>query len=169
HEIITVRPTDVPVYVEMGACDCGIVGKDVLWESQRDLYEIADLRFGACRLVFAAPDGSPLASGRWPASLRVATKYPQAARRWFATRGDGAELIKLHGSVELAPSAGLADGIVDVVATGATLRANRLAEVATIAASTARLVVNVASMKTRSVPITELAGALRRTVEARSA
>lgn len=169
HEIITVRPTDVPVYVEMGACDCGIVGKDVLWESQRDLYEIADLRFGACRLVFAAPDGSPLAAGRWPASLRVATKYPQAARRWFATRGDGAELIKLHGSVELAPSAGLADGIVDVVATGATLRANRLAEVATIAASTARLVVNVASMKTRSVPITELAGALRRTVEARSA
>ena len=167
HEVITVRPTDVPVYVEMGACDCGVVGKDVLWESERDLYEIADLRFGGCRLVFAAPEGSPLAGGSWPASLRVATKYPNAARRWFADRGDGAELIKLYGSVELAPSAGLADGIVDLVATGATLRANRLAEVATIADSTARLVVNVASMKTRSAAITDLAAALRRTVEAR--
>jgi ATP phosphoribosyltransferase len=168
HDVITVRPTDVPVYVEMGACDCGIVGKDVLWESGRDLYEIADLRFGGCRLVFAAPEESPLAAGAWPASLRVATKYPNAARRWFATRGDGAELIRLHGSVELAPSAGLADGIVDVVATGTTLRANRLTEIATIGASSARLVVNVASMKTRSAAVTELALALRRTVEARS-
>jgi ATP phosphoribosyltransferase len=164
---VKVRPTDVPVYVEMGGCECGIVGKDVLWESGRDLYEIADLHFGGCRLVFAAPEESPLATGDWPAPLRVATKYPNAARRWFATRGDGAELIKLHGSVELAPSAGLADGIIDLVATGSTLRANRLAEIATIAASTARLVVNVASMKTRSAAITELATALRRTVEAR--
>jgi ATP phosphoribosyltransferase regulatory subunit len=166
HDVITVRPTDVPVYVEMGACDCGIVGKDVLWESGRDLYEIADLRFGGCRLVFAAPEESPLAAGAWPASLRVATKYPNAARRWFATRGELAELIRLHGSVELAPSAGLADGIVDVVATGTTLRANRLAEIATIGDSSARLVVNVASMKTRSAAVTELALALRRTVEA---
>jgi ATP phosphoribosyltransferase len=165
HEVITVRPTDVPVYVEMGACDCGIVGKDVLWESGRELYEIADLRFGICRLVLAAPEGSALSTGAWPPSLRVATKYPQAARRFFAGRGDGAELIRLHGSVELAPSAGLSDGIVDLVATGATLRANRLCEVTTIATSTARLVVNVASMKTRSAAITELATTLRRTVE----
>ena len=169
HEVITVRPTDVPVYVEMGACDCGIVGKDVLWELRRELYEIADLRFGGCRLVLAAPEGSALATGSWPAALRVATKYPQAARRFFAGRGDGAELIRLHGSVELAPSAGLSDGIVDLVATGATLRANRLCEVATIATSTARLVVNVASMKTRSAAITELATTLRRTVEEGSA
>jgi ATP phosphoribosyltransferase regulatory subunit len=167
HEVITVRPTDVPVYVEMGACDCGIVGKDVLWESRRELYEIADLGFGHCRLVLAAPEGSALAGGPWPAPLRVATKYPQAARRFFAARGDGADLIKLNGSVELAPSAGLSDGIVDLVATGATLRANRLCEVATIAESTARLVVNVASMKTRSAAITELATRLRRTVEER--
>ena len=159
------RPTDVPVYVEMGACDCGIVGKDVLWESQRELYEIADLRFGACRLVLAAPEGSVLATGSWPASLRVATKYPQAAQRFFAGRGDFPELIRLHGAVELAPSAGLSDGIVDLVATGATMRANRLCEVATIATSTARLVVNVASMKTRSAAVTELATRLRRTVE----
>lgn len=169
HEVITVRPTDVPAYVEMGACDCGIVGKDVLWESTRDLYEIADLCFGECRLVLAAPEGSPLAGGDWPASLRIATKYPVSAQRWFATRGEGAELIKLHGSVELAPSAGLAEGIVDVVATGTTLRANRLSEVETIGTSTARLVVNVASMKTRSSAINELASSLRRTVEARSA
>lgn len=167
HEVITVRPTDVPVYVEMGACDCGIVGKDMLWESERELYEIADLQFGGCRLVFAAPEESRLVAGELPPSLRVATKYPKAARRWFAARGDGAELIRLHGSVELAPSAGLADGIVDLVASGATLRANRLAEIATIDASTARLVVNVASMKTRTDALTRLAGALRRTVEAR--
>jgi ATP phosphoribosyltransferase regulatory subunit len=166
HEVITVRPIDVPVYVEMGACDCGIVGKDVLWESRRDLYEIADLRFGHCRLVLAAPEGSPLTGESWPAPLRVATKYPRAARRFFAGRGDGAELIKLYGSVELAPSAGLSDGIVDIVATGDTLRANRLCEVTTIAESTARLVVNVASMKTRSDAITQLAAALRRTTEA---
>ena len=166
NEVITVRPTDVPVYVEMGACDCGIVGKDVLWECRSvELYELADLRFGVCRLVLAAPEGSELAGGSWPSSLRVATKYPQAARRFFAGRGGGAELIRLHGSVELAPSAGLSDGIVDLVATGATLRANRLCEVATIATSTARLVVNVASMKTRGAAITELATTLRRTVE----
>jgi ATP phosphoribosyltransferase regulatory subunit len=165
HEVITVRPADVPVYVELGACDCGIVGKDVLWESSRELYEIADLRFGVCRLVLAAPDGSALAEGSWPPALRVATKYPQSARRFFAGRGGGAELIRLHGSVELAPSAGLSDGIVDLVATGATLRANRLSEVATIATSTARLVVNVASMKTRSAAITALATTLRRSVE----
>ncbi len=169
HEVITVRPTDVPVYVEMGACDCGIVGKDVLWESRRDLYELADLGFGHCRLVLAAPEGSALARGEWPPSLRVATKYPHSARAFFAGRGDGAELIRLHGSVELAPSAGLSDGIVDLVATGATLRANRLCEVTTIASSTARLVVNVASMKTRSAAITELASSLRRTAEARGA
>ena len=168
HEVITVRPTDVPVYVEMGACDCGIVGKDMLWESGREMYEIADLRFGRCRLVVAAPEGSALEGEHWPPSLRVATKYPNAAQRFFATRGDGAELIKLHGSVELAPSAGLADCIVDLVATGATLRANRLAEVATIGESTARLVANVASIKTRSAAVNELAAALRRTVEARA-
>ncbi len=167
HEVITVRPTDVPVYVEMGACDCGIVGKDVLWESPRELYELADLEFGVCRLVLAAPEGSALAAGDWPASLRVATKYPRTARSYFAGRGDGAELIRLHGSVELAPSAGLADGIVDIVATGKTLRANRLCEVAVIDESTARLVVNVASMKTRGAAIGRLASTLRRAVEAR--
>ncbi len=165
HEIVLVRPTDVPVYVEMGACDCGIVGKDVLWESRRDVYEVADLDFGACRLVLAAPEGSAVARGEWPAGLRIATKYPLAAQRHFEASAIQAELIKLHGSVELAPSAGLADAVVDVVATGATLRANRLVEVEQIGSSTARLIVNVASMKTRSVAVNELAAALRGHVE----
>ena len=96
--VVKVRPTDVPVYVEMGACDAGIVGKDILWESPRDCYELVDLRFGACRLVLAAPEGSPLTRGSFPRSLRAATKYPVAARRYFHSVGLAVELIRLHGS-----------------------------------------------------------------------
>ncbi|MHB8718462.1 MAG: ATP phosphoribosyltransferase regulatory subunit [Candidatus Dormibacteria bacterium] len=165
HDIILVRPTDVPVYVEMGACDIGIVGKDVLWESGRELYELADLGFGPCRLVLAVPQGSSIAAGAWPPSPRIATKYVAAARRFLDALSTQAEIIKLYGSVELAPAAGLADAIVDVVATGATLRANHLLEVATIGSSTARLIANVASMKTRSAPVTAVAAALRRHLE----
>ena len=157
-----VRPTDVPVYVEMGACDAGIVGKDVLWESSRDCYELVDLRFGACRLVVAALEGSVVAAGEWPVSLRAATKYPRSARRFFDSLGVAAELIKLHGSVELAPALGLADCIVDITATGTTLRANRLVEVAEAGGSTTRLIVNQASLKTRNREISTLAAALRR-------
>jgi ATP phosphoribosyltransferase len=169
HRLIKVRPTDVPVYVEMGAADCGIVGKDMLWESHRDAYELVDLRFGGCRLVLAAPQDSALAAGTWPPSLRVATKYPRAAVRFFDRIHVTAELIKLHGSVELAPATGLADAILDIVATGRTLRANRLVEVAEAGRSTARLIVNQASLKTRSEAVTTLAAALRRGVEARAA
>lgn len=166
NAFIKVRPTDVPVYVEMGAADCGIVGKDVLWESSRDCYELVDLRFGACRLVFAAPAGSPLACGDWSSPLRVATKYPAAARRFFAGMAVNVELIRLHGSVELAPAAGLADGVVDISATGETLRANRLVEIAEVDASTARLIVNQAALKTRSDAVNALAAALRRAADA---
>ena len=169
HRLIKVRPTDVPVYVDMRAADCGIVGKDVLWESQRDTYELVDLRFGGCRLVLAALEGSGLARGEWPPSLRVATKYPVAARRFFDRLGVAAELIKLHGSVELAPLTGLADAIVDITATGRTLRANRLVEVAQAGASTARFVVNQASRKTRADEVNATAAALRRAVEAAAA
>ena len=113
---VKVRPTDVPVYVEMGACDCGIVGKDVLWESSRECYELADLRFGMCRLVLAAPRDSPLARahGRPRCAWRPSIRRRPAA----SSRRDAAELIRLHGSVELAPATGLADCIVDIVATG---------------------------------------------------
>jgi ATP phosphoribosyltransferase len=167
--VVKVRPTDVPVYVEMGACDAGIVGKDILWESPRDCYELVDLRFGACRLVLAAPQGSPLAEGRFPQSLRAATKYPIAARRFFDSLGLAVELIKLHGSVELAPAMGLADCVVDITATGRTLIANHLVEVAEAGRSTARLISNQASLKTRSEAVNQLAAALRRTVTARAA
>jgi ATP phosphoribosyltransferase len=162
--VARVRPTDVPVYVEMGACDAGIVGKDILWESSRDCYELLDLGFGACRLVLAAPEGSPLTRGEWPRPLRVATKYPVAARRFFESVGAAAELIKLHGSVELAPAMGLADSVVDITATGATLRANHLVEVAEAARSTARLIVNQASLKTRGEAVNRLASSLRQAV-----
>ncbi|HZS14476.1 MAG TPA: ATP phosphoribosyltransferase [Candidatus Dormibacteraeota bacterium] len=167
-EFVKTRPTDVPVYVEMGACDAGVVGKDMLWESARDCYEIVDLRFGGCRLVLAAPEKSLLARGQWPPSLRVATKYPQAARAFFDRIGVAAELIKLHGSIELAPATGLADAVLDITATGRTLRANRLVEVAEAGRSTARLIVNQASIKTRAAEVNELASALRRVVEKRA-
>ncbi len=160
--VVRVRPTDVPVYVELGGCDAGVVGKDILWESPRDCYELVDLGFGACRLVLAAPDGSPLSRGEWPRPLRAATKYPIAARRFFDQLGVAAELIKLHGSVELAPAMGLADAVVDITATGETLRVNHLVEVAEAGRSTARLIVNQASLKTRSAAINRLAAALRR-------
>jgi len=164
HRLVKIRPTDVPVYVEMGAADCAIVGKDMLWESRREIYELVDLRFGECRLVLAAPQGSALASGQWPPNLRVATKYPNAARRFFDRRGIAVDLIKLHGSVELAPATGLADAILDITATGRTLKANGLVEVAEADRSTARLIVNQASLKTRAAEVNAVASALRRTV-----
>ena len=166
NALIKVRPTDIPVYVEMGAADCGIVGKDVLWESTRECYELVDLRFGACRLVLAAPEESALAAGDWSGPLRVATKYPESARRFFAGRAVTVELIRLHGSVELAPATGLADAVLDITASGTTLRANRLVEVAEAGCSTARLVVNHAALKTRSDAVNALAAALRRVAAA---
>jgi ATP phosphoribosyltransferase len=159
---VKVRPTDVPVYVEMGACECGIVGKDVLWESSRECYELADLGFGRCRLVLAAPRDSALAHGLWPQSLRVATKYPVSARRFFAARSIDVVLIRLHGSVELAPLTGLADCVLDITATGRTLLANNLVEVADAGASTARLIANHAALKTRNEAVGAIAMALRR-------
>jgi ATP phosphoribosyltransferase len=141
--LLLVRPSDVPAYVEFGAADCGIVGKDVLWETDRNVAELADLGFGYCRLVVAARridryhEGAP-----FPTFLRVATKFTNAAETFFAERDLPVELIPLHGSVELAPLAGLADLIVDLVATGTTLREHDLVVVEEIAASTARFVVN---------------------------
>ena len=161
---VKVRPTDVPVYVELGGADIGIVGKDMLWEAHGDVYELVDLRFGHCRLVLAAPARSPLAHGEWPPALRVATKYPRAARTFFDRLGIAVELIKLHGSIELAPLTGLSDAILDITATGTTLRANDLVEVVEAARSTARLIVNHASLKTRSAAVDAYAATLRRTV-----
>ena len=148
-KFMIIRPTDVPVYVERGGADLGIVGKDVLEETGASVVELLDLGFGPCRLVFAVPEKSRLRTlADVPAHLKIATKFPQSAARFFAGRGLSVELVKLYGSVELAPQMGLADGIVDLVATGETLRAHGLRVVTELLRSTARLVANRVSWKT---------------------
>lgn len=151
-QLLIIRPSDVPTYVEHGAADFGIVGKDVLMEHGSDsLYEPLDLGLAKCRLSVAAPKNrEPLPAFQRP---RVATKYPEITRRHFAAKGQQVEIIKLYGSMELAPLVGLADCIVDLINTGSTLRANGLVETETIAAISARLVVNKASMKTKHAAV----------------
>jgi ATP phosphoribosyltransferase len=163
--VVLVRPADVPAYVDHGAADLGIVGKDVLWESDGRHYELVDLRFGACQLVLAVPEGSKLAGPEtWPPLLRIATKYPRTTAAWFDARGQAVEVVRLHGSVELAPQVGLVDGIVDLTATGRTLRENKLRVAGVLASSTARLVANQASLKTRTEAMQALVGRLREAV-----
>jgi ATP phosphoribosyltransferase len=163
--VVLVRPTDVPAYVDHGAADLGIVGKDVLWESDGAHYELVDLRFGACRLVLAVPEGSRLAGPEtWPPLLRVATKYPRTTTWWFDARGQAVEVVRLHGSVELAPQVGLVDAIVDLTATGRTLKENKLRVAGVLGSSTARLVANQASLKTRTDAVQALVARLREAV-----
>jgi len=157
---LIVRPVDVPTYVEYGAADVGIVGKDVLLEQDSDVYEPLDLGFGACRIAVAALRGQ-VARDRLSSKLRVATKYPKITERYFNQRGVPVEIIKLYGSIELAPIVGLADRIVDLVETGNTLKAHDLIEVECIAQSTARLIVNRASLKLQHKAVTELVKKLR--------
>ena len=160
--VILVRPSDVPAYVDHGAADLGIVGKDILWETPGAHYELVDLRFGDCRLVLAVPESSILnGPDTWPPMLRVATKYPRTAGAWFESRGQAVEVVRLHGSVELAPQVGLVDGIVDLTATGRTLRENRLRVAAVLGESTARLIANQASLKTRSAAVQSVVSRLR--------
>ena len=163
--VILVRPADVPSYVDHGAADLGIVGKDILWESPGSHYELVDLRFGGCRLVLAVPDGSRLdGPDTWPPLMRVATKYPRTSTAWFETRGQAVELVRLHGSVELAPQVGLVDAIVDLTATGRTLRENRLRVAGVLGDSTARLIANQASMKTRTAAVQSVVSRLREAI-----
>jgi ATP phosphoribosyltransferase len=157
---LIVRPTDVPTYVEYGAADVGIVGKDVLLEQDSDVYEPLDLGFGACRIAVAALRGQT-SRDRLSSKIRVATKYPKITERYFNQRGVPVEIIKLYGSIELAPIVGLADRIVDLVETGKTLKAHDLVEVECIAQSTARLIVNRASLKLQHKAVTELVKKLR--------
>lgn len=152
-----VRATDVPTYVEYGCADLGIVGKDTLLEQEKDLYEPLDLKFGYCRMMVAEP--ANLAGDDDPSSwtrIRIATKYPNFTEKYFATRGVQVEVIKLYGSIELAPLVGLSERIVDLVSTGETLKQNGLVEVETIAEITTRLIVNRASLKTKHKRITEI-------------
>lgn len=163
--VIVVRPADVPAYVDHGAADLGIVGKDILWESPGRHYELVDLCFGGCRLVLAVPDASALDGPEtWPPTLRIATKYPRTATAWFESRGQAVEVVQLHGSVELAPQVGLVDGIVDLTATGRTLRENRLRIAGVLGESTARLIANQASLKTRSEAVQSVVSRLREAV-----
>ena len=161
--LLVLKPVDVPTYVEYGAADLGIVGKDVLAEQEPDVYEPLDLGVGSCRLVVAEPralmEKDDPTKWSW---VRVATKYPNLTRRYFAERGIQVEVVRLDGSIELAPLVGLADRIVDLVQSGETLRANGLVEVAQIMASTARLIVNRAAQKTAYTAVSRLLEDLRR-------
>jgi len=139
-----VKPMDVSIYVERGAADVGVAGKDVLAEFSPDIYELLDLGVGRCRMAVAAPAGyTDTGRGR----LRVATKYPAVARDYYAARGRDIEIIRLNGSIEIAPKVGLSDVIVDIVETGATLRENELEVIDTVFPISARVIVNKASYK----------------------
>jgi len=153
---MVIRPTDVPIYVEHGAADLGVVGHDVLREEQRDVYEPMSLGFGHCRLVVAGPPEIRNESLHLRHRLRVATKYPRLARQHFLQRGISAEVVSLSGSVELAPQVGLADLVVDMVQTGHTMRENNLVEIDEIMSSEACLIVNRASHKLRLREINRL-------------
>jgi len=163
--VVLVRPSDVPAYVDHGAADLGIVGKDVLWEYQGAHYELVDLRFGACQLVLAVPEASKLAGPEtWPPLMRVATKYPRTTGFWFDAHGQSVEVVSLHGSVELAPQVGLVEAIVDLTASGETLRENRLRVAGVLGSSTARLIANQASLKTRTDAVQAMVARLREAV-----
>jgi ATP phosphoribosyltransferase len=142
-KLVIIRATDVPTYVQYGAADLGVAGKDVLMEHGGEgLYEPLDLNIARCRMMVAGPENAPVNS-----RLRIATKYVNCAREYFAARGQQVEIIKLYGSMELAPLVGLADRIVDLVDTGNTLKANGLAPLEHMADISSRLIVNKASMK----------------------
>jgi ATP phosphoribosyltransferase len=162
--IVTMRPSDVPTYVEHGAADIGITGKDVLLEQpEREVYELLDLGYGHCRMVVAAREGDDALreSLRRLGRVRLATKYPRIAARHFAETGRQAEIVEVKGSVELAPLTGLVDGIVDLTATGRTLVENHLEVVEEIAASTARLVANPVAHKLKAAEIDALVERIR--------
>jgi ATP phosphoribosyltransferase len=162
--VVTVRPSDVPTYVESGAADIGITGKDVLLEqSDRAVFELLDLGYGRCRMVLAAQTGNDrLAEAqRRLGMMRIATKYPRIAARHFESTGRQIELIEIKGSVELAPLIGLGDGIVDLVATGRTLEENGLEIREEIVECTARFVANRVAHKLRAAEIDDLTGKLR--------
>ena len=164
--LVLLRAQDVPTYLEYGAADAGIAGRDVLLEYPgEEWYEPLDLGIARCRLVVAAREDDPAAAVPPSGSVRVATKFERIARCHFAGSGVRAEIVKLYGSMELAPHVGLADRVVDLVATGDTLRANGLRPVDHIADVSARLIVNKASMKMKANVVKELVAALRAQVE----
>ncbi len=161
-EFFLVKPSDVPVYVASGAADAGIVGKDVLLETQNQVYEILDLKLCRCRLVLAGP----AEKGRVrPIVRKIATKYPRIAAEYFAGKAEAVEIIKLDGSIELAPIVGLSDAIVDIVESGRTLKDNGLAVYEEICGITARMIVNRVSYKLKNRSINAFASAVSNAIE----
>ena len=162
-EFILAKPADVPTYVEYGAADVGVVGKDVLMEENRSVYELLDLGIARCRMsVIGLPDWKPVMHPR------VATKYPNVASQYFRERGQQVEVIKLNGSIELAPLIGLADRIVDMVESGQTLRDNGLAEMEQMFDVTSRLIANRVSYRMKNETIQSLCDRLQAAIEKRT-
>lgn len=160
-DVLLLRPTDVPAYVDYGAADCGIVGKDTLWETERTVAELGDLGFGECRLVVAGRSADGYHEGkRFPTFLRVATKFTRTAEAYFARRNIPCEIIGLHGSVELGPLVGLSDVIVDLVSSGRTLIEHDMAVIDNIDRSTARFIANSVSFRAKHDRVLSLLGAL---------
>jgi ATP phosphoribosyltransferase len=162
--IVTMRPSDVPTYVEAGAADVGITGKDVLVEqSERDVYELLDLGFGPCRMIVATVEGeNPMDEAlRRLGVMRIASKYYKTAQAYFERTGRQAEIVEVKGSVELAPLTGLVEGIVDLTATGTTLRENGLVIREELFTSTARLIANPVAHKLKAQAIDEMVERLR--------
>ncbi len=160
------KPSDVPTFVEAGVADIGVVGKDTILEENRDLTEVLDLGFGKCRMCVCAKEGSG-ESYRYKTNLRVATKYPHIAKGYFDSLNQNVTIIKLNGSVELAPIVGLSDVIVDIVESGRTLKENGLAPVTTIVELSARLVCNNASIKTKYDEISDIISGFRNILKER--
>jgi ATP phosphoribosyltransferase len=158
-----VKPSDVSIYVERGAADVGVAGRDILLESGADVYELVDLKCGICRMMTAAPKGFRDDTDR---TLRVATKFPNIAAAYYSRKSRDIDIIKLNGSIELAPLLGLSDVIVDIVETGNTLKANGLVPMEEIVPISARLISNRASFKFKTAEIDALAAALRKQADA---
>lgn len=164
-KFIIAKTADVPTYVEHGAADIGVIGKDVLMEAQKDVYELLDLGFGRCHLMMAVPKDKKRAKLTDYTHTRVATKFPNVAKQFFTTKGMQMEYIKMNGSIELGPIVGLSESIVDIVETGTTLRENNLEEIAFIAEASARLIANRASFKLKFDRISKLVKALEMELE----
>lgn len=155
-KFIITKTADVPTFVEYGAADIGIIGKDVIAESGKDIYELLDLGFGKCHLMMAVPKDKMRGKLEDYAHTRVATKFPNTAEKFFTSRGMQMEYIKLNGSIELGPIIGLSESIVDIVETGTTLRENNLVEIVSIMDATARLIANRVSYKLKFSRINKL-------------
>ena len=153
YEFIQLKPVDIPVYVESGAIDAGVVGSDIIRELESDVYEPLDLQIGKCKLSLAAPVGIELSFDR---HLSIATKYPRTSDRFFKSRGAHVQIVRIEGSVEIAPLLGLADAIVDLVETGRTLHENGLRIIEDIAQVSAKIIVNRTAMKTKARRINTL-------------